>query len=126
MKIVLNFSVLRFLLLVCAMFSILSCTADAQESCEQLEEKYVDADGMVDLLDQTSFSFSEQFDTSQSSWIKAASYYSCDGAKGYFVLRTYKKVYLYKDVPKDLWNRFKQADSLGSFYNIQIKGRYEY
>ena len=34
--------------------------------------------------------------------------------------------YLDKDVPKDLWSRFKQADSLGSFYNRQIKGRYEY
>lgn len=126
MRIMLNFSVLRFLLLVFPILSFLSCTADAQQSCEELEEKYVDADGMVDLLDQTSFSISEQFNTSQSSWIKSASYYSCDGAKGYFVLRTYKKVYLYKDVPKDLWIRFKQADSLGSFYNRQIKGRYEY
>lgn len=122
----LNFSCLRFLFLLCPLLFCLSCTADAQQSCEQLEEKYVDADRMVRLLDQTSFSFSEEFDTSQSSWIKAASFYSCDGAKGYFVLRTSKKVYLYKDVPKDLWSRFKQADSLGSFYNRQIKGRYEY
>ena len=122
----LNSNCLRFLLSVCSLLFCISCTADAQQSCEQLEDKYVDADRMVSLLGQTSFSFSEQFDTSQSSWIKAASFYSCDGAKGYFVLRTSKKVYLYKDVPKDLWSRFKQADSLGSFYNRQIKGRYEY
>ena len=126
MRIMVDFSVLRFLLLVCSILSLLSCSAEAQQSCEQLEKKYLDADRMVSLLDQTSFSFSEEFDTSQSSWIKAASFYSCDGAKGYFVLRTSKKVYLYKDVPKDLWSRFKQADSLGSFYNRQIKGRYEY
>ena len=126
MRIMLNSSGLKFLLLACPMLSFISCTADAQQSCEQIEEKYVDADRMVDLLKQTSFNFSEQIDTSQSSWIKAASYYSCDGAVGFFVLRTSKKVYLYKDVPKDLWSRFKQADSLGSFYNRQIKGRYEY
>lgn len=126
MHIMLSFSLVRFFLLVCPMLYFLSCTAEAQQSCEQLKEKHVDADGMLDLLDLTSFSFSEQLDTSKSSWIKAASYYSCDGAKGYFVLRTSKKVYIYKNVPKDLWNRFKQADSQGSFYNRQIKGRYEY
>lgn len=126
MRVMLKLNGFRFLLLVCPFLSLSSCTADAQQSCEQLKTMNIDADGMVDLLEQTDFAYTERFDTSQSSWIKAASYYSCDGYNGYFVLRTSKKVYLYKDVPKDIWIRFKQADSLGSFYNKQIKGRYEY
>ena len=35
-------------------------------------------------------------------------------------------VYTYLDFPIDEWDKFTSADSLGSWYNKYIKGRYEY
>ena len=34
--------------------------------------------------------------------------------------------YSYRQVPLDLWRRFKSAASYGSFYNTYIKGVYQY
>jgi len=34
--------------------------------------------------------------------------------------------YYYYDVPRDMWVEFKNADSLGSYFNEYIKGNYKY
>ena len=35
-------------------------------------------------------------------------------------------LYTYSDFSESAWNKFKAADSLGSWYNTHIKGQYEY
>ncbi len=40
-------------------------------------------------------------------------------------LKNNDKVYEYKDVPEDVFESFKNADSLGSFFATKIKGIYE-
>lgn len=34
--------------------------------------------------------------------------------------------YEYRQVPQDMWERFKKATSYGSFYNTYIKGVYQF
>lgn len=34
--------------------------------------------------------------------------------------------YIYYDVPVEVWHSFKNAESKGSFFNTDIKGKYEY
>jgi len=65
----------------------------------------------------------ESIDTSRSSWVRCAEYYEARG-QGFFILCTDQKDYLYADMPKHLWQAFKSASSLGTFYNQNIKGRF--
>ena len=51
-------------------------------------------------------------------------YYSCDSKTGYLLITTAKKTYAYDNVPIEIWNKFKNADSFGKFYLSNIKGRY--
>ena len=97
-----------------------------QSISEQFQDASVSVSEMLVLVKQTAFKISEVVDTDKSSWIDSASYYSCDGNKGYFILSTSKRNYIYRDVPLNLWEQFKQASSYGRFYNSNIKGRYEY
>jgi KTSC domain len=70
------------------------------------------------------FKVSESVNTSKSSWVRSAEYYSCDGKTGFFILGTDKKEYIFKDVPREIWDGFKNAVSFGSYYNQYIRGRY--
>jgi hypothetical protein len=67
----------------------------------------------------------ETIQTPQSSWISSASYSSSDGNTGNFTLRANNRVYVYEDVPFEIWEEFKQADSKGGYYNANIKGKYK-
>ncbi|MGF7231165.1 KTSC domain-containing protein [Arachidicoccus sp.] len=51
--------------------------------------------------------------------------YSCDGNKGFLIVKLKGKKYIYKDVPKNVWNRFKTAKSFGSYYDHYIKHYYQ-
>lgn len=54
-----------------------------------------------------------------------SNYYSCDGLVGYFTYETKKSEnYIYRNVPVEVWQGFKNADSPGGFYNENIKGRF--
>lgn len=43
----------------------------------------------------------------------------------YVVLKTSDKIYEYADVPEDVFESFKAAESLGSFFSTKIKGHYD-
>jgi hypothetical protein len=44
---------------------------------------------------------------------------------GYFTYETKNgKNYIYRNVPMEVWQSFKNADSPGRFYNENIKGRF--
>lgn len=117
MKIKLYFSIL----LALSVF-IVSCSQ--KESCEQLSKQFETYNKAVDKIKSTEFKIEESINTSKSSWIKNASYYSCDGQIGFFILKTSKKEYLYADLPYQVWKEFKAAESFGSFYNANIRDKY--
>ena len=60
--------------------------------------------------------------TSRSSFIKEAWYKSSDQ---YLILKLNNTYYHYCNLPQNSWSAFENADSLGDFYNTQIKGRFE-
>jgi len=67
------------------------------------------------------------YDTSRSSWIRGAKYYYYEKAgMGYLKLNLKGRDYIYLLVPLEVWNSFKNADSLGRYFNQDIKGHYIY
>lgn len=78
------------------------------------------------MINSASWKVKDRVDCSKSSWIQEASFYSCDGTDGYFIMKTKEgRSYLHKDVPRTLWNQFKGASSYGTFYNGYLKGKYQ-
>ena len=67
----------------------------------------------------------ESIDTSRSSWITGAEYYEAEG-RGYLILGMKGRDYIFAGVPRDVWEGFKSAPSLGKYYNSEIRGRYRF
>lgn len=101
---------------------LISCNS---QNCKELEDNFISYEQAKKSIESTSFTFTDKCDTSKSSWILEAKYYSCDKLNGYFFIRTKKKTYIHKGLPKELWNEFKNTDSFGRFYNTKIKGKYQ-
>ncbi len=78
----------------------------------------------MDRIRSASFRIAEEQNTDESSWVRGAEFYSCDGATGFFILRTDDREYIHVDVPVAVWQGFKDASSFGTYYNANIKRRY--
>ena len=101
-------------------FLIISCSVN----CDSLNKKFSSYNEAITLVRNTSFKIEEKVNT-DSSWIDSIEYYSCDELTGYLIVNTKKgKSYIHKNVPFQVWNEFKNADSFGRFYNQNIKGNY--
>ena len=107
-----------FLLLL---FLAASCTS---QTCQSLPKTFSNYTEALSAVKSSKFKVFEELNTSSSSWIRGASYYSCDGVTGYFILKTDEKEYIHSGVPIGVWRRFKNAESFGSAYNKNFKGRY--
>jgi len=95
------------------------------QSCEQLPESFSSYNTAISRIRNSSFAYMDVANTSRSSWITSAEYYSCDGKTGYLIYSTNKGyTYIHKGVPLEIWNAFKNATSIGSYYDSHIKGRY--
>lgn len=69
---------------------------------------------------------SESNPTSESSWMRGAKYYSCDGRTGYLVYNTNTgNKYIHQGVPNLVWKKFDKAISKGAYYNQNIKGKFQ-
>lgn len=66
----------------------------------------------------------DSVDTSKSSWISAAEYYTDGSGYGFLILNMKGKEYIWEDVPINIWTGFKNADSFGKYYHRYIKGNY--
>lgn len=75
-------------------------------------------------LNDVKFSIDETTDTSESEWITSAHYQSKDGKTGFLTLGMRGKPYHFQNVPVEVWEDFKNAESKGSFYHQKIKGNY--
>lgn len=101
-------------------FAFLSCSGN----CNSISKKFSSYDEAISLVRSTDFSTEEKVNT-DSSWIESIEYYSCDGVKGFLIVNTKSGAsYIYENIPKEVWNEFKNADSFGRFYNQNIKGNY--
>ena len=112
-------SIIAFL----ASLMILSCHS---QDCSTLPQKFSSYKQAIELVQNSRFVFTDEANTSSSSWISSASYYSCDGKTGYLVYSTNSgKEYIHQGVPINIWRGFKNAASKGSFYNANIKNRFQ-
>lgn len=112
----------KYLLSCFIALSSISCNS---QNCSELKNVFSSYQEANELIKKTEFTFFDECNTSKSSWILNAEYYSCDERTGYFLIKTKSKIYIHKDLPKKLWNEFKNTESFGKFYNAEIKGKYQ-
>ncbi len=115
---------IRLLFSIFLILSLFTISYSQKEGCKQLSKQFETYDKAVDKIKSTQFKIEESANTSKSSWIKNASYFSCDGQTGFFILKTSKKEYLYADLPYQVWKEFKDAESFGRYYNANIRDKY--
>ena len=111
--------------LLFTLLTLISLSCQSQ-NCQNLPTKFASYNQAEKLLGNSSFKISESINTSKSSWITKAHYYSCDGCTGFFIIETKNKIYIHSNMPVDVWRRFKAASSFGSFYVHYIRGKYQF
>jgi len=95
------------------------------QTCHDIPKSFSSYKIAIEAIKKADFTLVEHCDTSKSSWVRSASFYSCDSRVGYLILRTHNKAYVHKNVPYYLWKEFRNAKSFGGFYNSKIKGKYQ-
>lgn len=96
-----------------------------ENDCNSLQANFSSYSDAINIIESTKFTLTDNANTTYSSWIRGASFHSCDKSFGYFIVKTDKNIYIHKDLPTSVWNNFKNASSLGSYYNNNIKNRYQ-
>lgn len=106
-------------------FILLSLNAAGQTGCAGLPTAFRSYDDAVSTVRNFGFSFKDRVNTAKSSWIRGASYYSCDKRSGFLLISTDNETYIHANVPITVWYQFKSANSFGSFYSSNIRGRFQ-
>ena len=94
--------------------------------CENLPTSFPSYEDALNKIHNANFRFSEEISITSSSWLRGASYFSCDGFQGYLVIKTDKQYYIHSSLPKNIWKEFINSSSKGSYYINNIKGRYQF
>lgn len=105
---------------------LINCSKEKQEiaDCSEITTPFTTYEEANNTVESVEFKYTDEVDTSKSSWIRGAQYYSCDGETGYLVYQTDKKEYIHQQVPMEVWEEFKNAESFGSSYNENLKHKY--
>ena len=105
-------------------FMLLILVSCKEDNCFEINSNFKSYQIAIETVQNSSFAIEEKVNT-DSSWIDSIEYYSCDELTGYLIINTKKdKSYIHKNVPIQVWNEFKNAESYGRFYNQTIKGNY--
>ena len=112
------------ILFILSLFLSVSLFTSAQTDCKQLPTSFATYEEAISKVKAAKFKINETINTERSSWIRGLSYYSCDGTTGFLIMKTDKKEYIHTGVPYTLWQDFKKASSLGSFYDLNVKHKY--
>lgn len=104
----------KLILLTCLLSVIISLQA---QSCKNLPTHFNSYDEAVRKIENATFQIKDKITYYNSLWISKATYHSCDGKTGYFILYAQNgSNYIHKRVPLNIWKQFKDADSFGSYY----------
>lgn len=104
---------------------VLFSTSCSGQNCKTLNDNFTNYENALKVIKSADFSFYDNCNTSKSSWIENAKYYSCDNEIGYLLLKTKSKTYIHKKVPIEKWSEFKKSESFGKYYNQNIKKRFQ-
>lgn len=110
------------IVLVCLF--IASITGFAQTNCVKLPSAYKSYSQAINSVKRANFKITETASTSKSSWVKSATYYSCDGKTGYLIIMLKTKEYIHSNLPYSIWKGFKNANSKGKYYDNNIRFKY--
>jgi hypothetical protein len=102
-----------------------SINSYSQNNCNQLPSSFSSYNEALNLVGNAKFSFVDYLNTSNSTAVQGAKYYSCDNRNGFLIIGVNNQRYIYQGVPINVWNNFKRANSFGSFYNAYIKNNYQ-
>ena len=105
-------------------FSLLFYSCKSQ-NCSVLPSEFTNYGEAKELIQKAKFILTENLNTEKSSWIKSGKYFSCDLKVGFFLFKTENETYIHQNVPIEIWNELKQAPSIGSYYNRNIKHKYQ-
>ena len=103
----------------------ISINSYSQTDCDQLPTTFSSYNQALNLVSNANFSFIDNVNTSRSTVIQGAKYFSCDNRSGFLIIGVNNQRYIYQGVPINVWNNFKTASSFGSFYNSYIKNNYQ-
>lgn len=96
------------------------------QDCTQLPNSFKSYSEASSLIGKTKFAYSYSRNTSKSSWIRSATFKSCDGKTGFLIIGTDSHLYVHQNVPFSLWQSFTRTSFFGSFYNKFLRNRYTY
>ena len=93
--------------------------------CDNLPTSFPSYEDALNKIHDANFRFSEEISITSSSWLRGASYFSCDGLLGFFIIRADKQYYIHQDLPIGIWNEFKNSSSYGNYYSQYMKKNYQ-
>jgi hypothetical protein len=83
-------------------------------------------DEAIKYVENDSSFIKDVADTSKSSWVNGAFYYRHWWSyRGYAVFVLNDKKYIHAKMPFWAWNKFKKAESFGTFYDNNIRNKYQ-
>jgi hypothetical protein len=96
--------------------------------CDNIPSRFNSNEDAISFVKKAIFKREDKITAigNKDAWIRSAHYYSCNESDGYIIIKTDKGEYLYGGVPDSIWENFKDADSYGSYFNYNIKGRYSF
>ena len=87
-----------------------STTCDSLDLLDSSKEK------AIELIRASSFRFNQNFRLTRKSDFQGGEYYSCDGEKGYLIIKMDNEQSLYLGVQKAIWDELiKSSDPEGYF-----------
>ena len=98
-----NFNMKKIKLLLIVGILGLSFNSCNSQECESIPNKFDSYQIASKLINSSEFNLSEECNTSKSSWIKKAEFYSCDLNVGFLLIKTSKKTYIHSNVPLKIW-----------------------
>lgn len=117
---------MRIITILFILIFLLSCNSSSNY-CTNPVQQFTSIQEAEDIISESKFTYDYELRTPQSSWVRKAVYKSCDKQTGYLLYFTDKNnSYLHKNVPIEVWEGFKTANSKGNYINDYVKGRYRF
>jgi hypothetical protein len=63
-------------------------------------------------------------DVNRSTLVYGAEYCDAGGAHGYLIVNLRGREYIHAGVPRQVWEEFRDAESMGSYYASHLRGHY--
>ena len=92
--------------------------------CSKMKSYFANVEQAHEILESTTFAFTQELKTTKRFGVKTANYYSCDNENGYLLMSVDDKEILYKNYPRFQWKLLIETNDLDGFYAENIKGKY--